>query len=94
MDKQTSPTLLIAKKSVPAMTSMSPRRGFEPPKRSMISALYEYYYNSNRFVADQYGLSSSFSNQFHLLKIWYKKENDQLKVEKKGTSTAQPCIGE
>lgn len=39
---QTSPTLLNAKKSVPAMTSMSPRRGFEPPTRSMVSVLYEY----------------------------------------------------
>jgi hypothetical protein len=33
-DSPTSPTLLIAKKIVPAMTSVSPSRGFEPPERS------------------------------------------------------------
>lgn len=33
-DSPTSPTLLIAKKIVPAMTSTSPSRGFEPPERS------------------------------------------------------------
>ena len=31
----TSPTLLKAKKSVPAMTSMSPRRGLEPSGRQL-----------------------------------------------------------
>ena len=34
-DLPTSPTLLMAKKSVPATTSVSPRIGFEPPKRQI-----------------------------------------------------------